>query len=206
MAGDALAPFLVAWTAMMAAMMLPSALPMIRLFRLVAADAPHPWPRTVVFASGYLLVWAAVGIAVWGLGRAIDGTVALEMHAPAIAATLLLAGAYQLTPLKNVCLRACRTPIDFLLTHWYRGTLGALRLGAAHGWYCVGCCWALMAVFVAVGAMELTWAAVIAAVVFVEKVLPRGDAIGRGLGFALITAAAVVFARPDLASLGGPEM
>lgn len=201
--GEALGPFLAGWTVMMAAMMLPSALPMIRLFRLVAADAPRPGARTAIFVGGYLLVWAAVGLPVWLLGLAVDGFVAMELRAPLVAGTLLLAGLYQLTPLKAVCLRACRTPMDFLLTHWYAGAAGALRLGVAHGWYCVGCCWALMALFVFVGAMDLVWAAAIAAVVFIEKVLPRGPALGRGMGVALLAAAAVIIARPDLASMAG---
>lgn len=206
MLGDAVGPFLLGWTAMMAVMMLPSTMPMIRLFRIVAADAHRPRARTLIFVSGYLLVWAAVGLGVWLLGRAMDRVVAPETQTPLIAAALLFGGAYQLTPLKRVCLRACRAPMDFLLTHWYRGAAGALRLGAAHGWYCVGCCWALMAVFVFVGAMELAWAAALAAVVFVEKVLPHGEAIGRGVGLALMVAAGVVLARPDLASLAGRAM
>lgn len=195
--GDALGPFLAGWTPMMAAMMLPSALPMIRVFRLVAADAPNPSVRMALFVIGYLVVWAAVGIPVWGLGIAL-----MELGAPVAlvtGATLLIAGVYQLTPLKDVCLRQCRTPMDFLLTHWYAGSLGAFRLGVAHGLYCVGCCWALMAVFVIVGAMSLPWLAAVAAFVFVEKVLPRGAIVGRAAGLALIGAGILILARPELA-------
>ena len=195
--GDALAPFLAAWTPMMAVMMLPSAAPMIRTFRLVAADAPNPSLRMALFVIGYLLVWAAVGIPAWGLGVLL-----MELGAPAaqvIGVTLVVAGVYQLSPLKDVCLRACRTPMDFLVTHWYPGSLGAVRLGVEHGLYCVGCCWGLMAVFVLVGAMSLPWLVAVAAVVFAEKVSPRGALVGRVAGLALVGAGILVLARPDLA-------
>lgn len=192
----ALAPFLAGWAAMMATMMLPSALPMIRVFvRLVAADAPRPWVRTAVFVSGYLVVWVAVGVVVWALGPLADALVMADMQQQLVAGTLLVAGVYQLTPLKRVCLRACRTPMDFLVTHWYAGVGGALRLGAAHGWYCFGCCWALMALFVFVGTMDALWAAGIAAMVFVERVLPRGEVAGRLAGAGLMAAAAVLIVR-----------
>lgn len=117
---DALAPFLVGWTPMMTVMMLPSAAPMIRVHRLVAAEAPDPNLRMAVFGLGYLLVWAAVGVPAWLLGLVLIGLGAPA--APITGVALALAGAYQLTPLKDVCLRACRTPMDFLLTHWYSGT------------------------------------------------------------------------------------
>lgn len=186
---------------MMAAMMLPSAAPMILLHRL-GADRPgrvHREVRSAVFVAGYLLVWGSVGIAVWVSARIAEQVVPQEGRAFAIAAVLLAAGAYQLTPLKTTCLRACRTPMDFLLTHWYRGLAGSLRLGVEHGLYCLGCCWALMAVFVAAGAMSLFWALIIASVVFIEKVASRGVAFGRALGLVLIVAAAVVAIRPELA-------
>ncbi|MGH8734119.1 MAG: DUF2182 domain-containing protein [Burkholderiales bacterium] len=195
--GEALGPFLAGWTPMMAVMMLPSAAPMIRVFRLVAADAPNPSLRMALFVMGYLLVWAAVGIPAWGLGVLL-----MDLGAPVAqvtAVTLIAAGVYQLTPLKDVCLRACRTPMDFLVTHWYPGSLGAVRLGVEHGLYCVGCCWGLMAAFVLVGAMSLSWLAAVAALVFAEKVLPRGALVGRAAGFALIAAGILVLARPDLA-------
>ncbi len=186
---------------MMAAMMLPSAAPLILLHR-IGADRPgrvHREVRSAVFIAGYLLVWGSVGIAVWVSARIAEQVVPQEGRAFAIAAVLLAAGAYQLTPLKTTCLRACRTPMDFLLTHWYRGLAGSLRLGVEHGLYCFGCCWALMAVFVAAGAMSLLWALIIASVVFIEKVAPRGVGFGRALGVGLIVAAAVVAIRPELA-------
>ena len=197
---DAFGPFLGAWALMMAAMMLPSAMPMILLHRLGADGTGRMRSelRTSVFVCGYLLVWASIGVGVWLSARIADARFPPDARAFGVAAILLVAGVYQFTPLKATCLRACRTPMDFLLTHWYRGMFGALRLGIEHGLYCLGCCWALMAVFVGAGAMGLTWAAIIALTVFVEKVLPHGVAFGRAMGVALIAGAAIVAAWPGI--------
>jgi predicted metal-binding membrane protein len=202
---DPLGPFLGSWTVMMAAMMLPSATPMILLHRLGADGRVRKQLWSGAFVAGYLLVWASVGIVVWGASIAAGAIVMPEQRAVAVATILVLAGIYQFTPLKSTCLRACRTPADFLFTHWHRGLSGQLRLGAEHGFYCLGCCWALMALFVGVGAMSLVWAAGVAVVVLVEKVRPEGVAFGRFAGALLIIAGAIVFARPELAmSVGGP--
>lgn len=202
---QALGPFLGTWTLMMAAMMLPSAAPMILLHRLGADGRFRTQLWSAAFVTGYLVVWASVGIVVWGAGVAAGALVMPEQRAIAVAALLVLAGVYQFTPLKSTCLRACRTPADFLLTHWHRGLSGQLRLGIEHGLYCLGCCWALMALFVGVGAMSLVWAVGIALVVLVEKVVPQGVAFGRIAGALLIVAGAIVFVRPELAmSVGGP--
>jgi predicted metal-binding membrane protein len=200
-----LGPFLGTWTVMMAAMMLPSATPMILLHRLGADGRLRRQIWSVAFIAGYLVVWASVGIVVWGAGMAVSAFVMPEQRAIAVAALLVSAGAYQFTPLKSTCLRACRTPADFLLTHWHRGLAGQLRLGIEHGLYCLGCCWALMALFVGVGAMSLVWAVGIALVVLVEKVRPEGVAFGRIAGVLLIVAGVIVLVRPELAMpLGGP--
>jgi predicted metal-binding membrane protein len=202
---EALGPFLGTWTVMMAAMMLPSATPMILLHRLGADGPVRKQIWSAVFVTGYLVVWASVGIVVWGASMATTAIVMPEQRAVAVAALLILAGVYQFTPLKSTCLRLCRTPADFLLTHWHRGLSGQLRLGIEHGLYCLGCCWALMALFVGVGAMSLVWAVGIALVVLVEKVVPQGVAFGRIAGALLIVAGAIVLVRPDLAmSVGGP--
>jgi predicted metal-binding membrane protein len=202
---EALGPFLGMWTVMMAAMMLPSATPMILLHRLGADGRMRRQIWSAVFVTGYLVVWASVGIVVWGASMATSAIVMPEQRAVAVAALLILAGVYQFTPLKSTCLRLCRTPADFLLTHWHRGLSGQLRLGIEHGLYCLGCCWALMALFVGVGAMSLVWAVGIALVVLVEKVVPQGVAFGRIAGAMLIVAGAIVLLRPDLAmSVGGP--
>ena len=196
---QALGPFLGTWTVMMAAMMLPSATPMILLHRLGADGRLRTQLWSASFVAGYMVVWGSVGLVVWGAAMAASAVVMPEQRAIAVAAILLLAGVYQFTPLKSTCLRACRTPADFLLTHWYRGLSGQLRLGVEHGLFCLGCCWALMALFVGVGAMSLVWAVGIAVVVLIEKVRPEGVAFGRIAGGLLITAAVIVFAFPELA-------
>ena len=202
---EALGPFIGTWTVMMAAMMLPSATPMILLHRLGADGRLRTQLWSGAFVAGYLVVWASVGIVVWGAGMAANSIVTQEERAVAVAAILLVAGVYQFTPLKSTCLRVCRTPADFLLTHWHRGLSGQLRLGIEHGLYCLGCCWALMALFVGVGAMSLVWAVGIALVVLVEKLRAEGVAFGRIAGALLIAAAVIVLARPELAmSIGGP--
>jgi predicted metal-binding membrane protein len=204
----ALAPFLGSWTLMMAAMMLPSALPMILLHRRGNAGAVRIQSelRSGIFVGAYLLVWGASGVGVWLVARITNALLPMDARALAVAAILLLAGIYEFTPLKTACLRVCRSPADFLLTHWYPGLAGELRLGLEHGLYCLGCCWALMAVFVGAGAMGLLWAAIIAVVVFVEKVLPRGVVFGRVIGTALIAGAVLVAVRPEIAQFGTGKM
>ena len=199
---DALGPFLGSWTLMMAAMMVPSAMPMILLHRRGAADAARIFAalRTSLFVAAYLLVWAATGIAVWLGARIVDGALPVDARPFAVAAVLVLAGIYEFTPLKSTCLRACRSPADFLMTHWQSGLRGDFRLGVEHGIYCLGCCWALMLVFVAAGAMGLVWAALIALAVFVEKVVPRGFTVARVIGVVLVAGGLLVAVRPEIAS------
>jgi predicted metal-binding membrane protein len=203
---DAIGPFLGTWTVMMAAMMLPSATPMILLHRLGASGRLRTLLWSAAFVAGYLIVWASVGIVVWGAAMATSAFVGPEQRALGVAALLVLTGVYQFTPLKSTCLRACRTPADFLLTHWHRGLSGQVRLGIEHGLYCLGCCWALMALFVGVGAMSLIWAVGIAVVVLIEKVRPEGVAFGRIAGALLIVGGIIVFARPELAMSAGGSM
>jgi predicted metal-binding membrane protein len=171
-----------AWTVMMAAMMLPSAAPLVLLY-----GRRSDTLASTLLMAGYLLTWAFVGLAAY----------AVDMRLPdpgngAVAAVLIAAGIYQFTPLKSACLRRCRSPVDFLVTHWQAGRLGALRIGLEHGAYCVGCCWALMAVLVVAGAMGLVWVVAIAAAVAAEKLLPGGPWLGRLGGIALLVAGIVV--------------
>ena len=128
---------------------------MVLLYRL-SGSGPRGEVRTLVFASGYLLVWGAVGLAAYAVAAA-SAAVTPGSRSVVAAAVLVLAGVYQFTPLKGACLRACRTPADFLMQHWRGGTGGALRLGFHHGAYCLGCCWALMLVLVVAGSMGLGW-------------------------------------------------
>ena len=173
--------FVMLWTVMMAAMMLPSAAPMIALFAAKQArsgrDVAIP---TWIFVAGYILVWAAVGVLVYVLVQAASdaatGLVPAERArwAPlALGATMLAAGLYQFTSLKRICLRHCRSPFGFVLRYWRDGKWGALRMGLQHGAYCVGCCWALFAVLTAAGVMSLAWMLLLTLLIFIEKVLPQ---------------------------------
>ncbi len=179
------------WVTMMAAMMLPSTAPAVLLFSRTAARSARPAPATAAFVGGYLAVWTAFGLVAYGLYRAIVAldppVMAWDRGGPRIAGgAVALAGLYQLSPLKRVCLRHCRSPLHFLLARWHPGPTGALRMGAEHGAWCAGCCWALMLVLFAVGVMSILWMAVVALIVLAEKVLPPGERIARALAVALL--------------------
>ena len=202
-------PFLASWGVMMAAMMLPSATPMILLYRTVSrsmSGAGQQVTPTALFAAVYLVAWVLVGIPVYaatvGVQLAAQSSATVSMLLPyAVAAVLLAAGAYQFTAIKRVCLRNCRSPLSFLMARWKRGYLGTLRVAVEHAAYCVGCCWGLMVVLVAAGAMGLPWVLLIAAAVFVEKLLPRGELTARAVGVALVALGVAVAFRPDLTML-----
>jgi predicted metal-binding membrane protein len=190
----ALGWFLGVWVTMMAAMMLPSAASTVALFARTAearGGRGRSVAGTAAFVAGYLAAWATVGLLAYALYRFVDrldgGALAWDGAGPYVAgAAIVGAGVYQLTPLKEVCLRHCRGPLFFLLRHWRPGWRGATRLGIAYGAYCVGCCWGLMLVLFAVGAMSLFWMVVIASVVFAEKVLPGGDRLAVAVAVALV--------------------
>jgi len=192
------ATFLVAWIVMMVAMMVPSSAPMFLLYRVSASDGPRGELRTLAFGAGYLLVWAVVGAIVLVAQRVVDTALPMELRPLGVATVLAAAGSYQFTPLKATCLRACQTPADFLVRHWRGGALGPLRLGIDHGLYCLGCCWALMAVLVAAGGMGLAWVALIALIVLVEKLVPRAVWFSRAVGVAFVLGALLVMLRPEL--------
>jgi len=202
--------FVASWGVMMTAMMLPSALPMIGLYAATQRGEAAPAPRGVpvaVFTLVYLAVWAASGVPVY---LAHTGLMALSPRAFAygVAAILLAAGVFQLSPLKQACLRACRSPLGFLLGHWRAGLRGSLALGWAHALFCLGCCWALMVVLVAAGAMGLAWVLLITAMVAAEKLLPGGEWIARATGGAFLLLGVAVALRPDLVTAlrGGHAM
>jgi predicted metal-binding membrane protein len=193
--------FLVIWAVMMAAMMLPAAAPMVLVFAAVHAKRRGQpiFVPTWIFVVGYLLVWTAVGLAVYVLvqiGR--DFTASLTSASPstgapiALGATLALAGLYQLTPLKRVCLTHCRSPLGFVLGHWREGRVGALQMGIRHGGYCLGCCWALFAVLVVAGIMSLAWMLLLTLVIFAEKVFPHGRRVTMGVGVVLLVLGVLV--------------
>lgn len=201
--------FVSLWLVMMVAMMLPSAAPMILLFRTVVRrrEAPgYAALHTALFVAMYLLVWGAFGLLVYvarsGLNLAAHASPLVAAALPYVGVTtLVLAGIYQFTSFKTACLRQCRTPLDFLMARWRNGPRGALRLGVEHGVYCLGCCWGLMVVLVAAGAMGLAWVATIAAVVFVEKLFPRGEVAARLVGAVLLAVGAIALVRPEVAEL-----
>jgi predicted metal-binding membrane protein len=188
--------FLATWTVMMAAMMLPTIVPFtIGISRLLQASGARRGRLTALTFS-YFLIWVATGVAAYGVLHGFELIVGdPETQARAGAAVLLAAGAYQLTPLKRVCLRHCRSPVLLVLQHGQaalRSRFGAARAGFAHGGYCLGCCWALMAVLLAAGAMSLIWMAGIAAIVALEKWHRHGELIARVLGGLFLAAGLVL--------------
>jgi predicted metal-binding membrane protein len=199
--------FVVSWGVMMTAMMLPSALPMISLYGATRRGAAASGVPVAVFTLVYLALWTASGVPVY-FAHTLLMTLAGSTFAYAIAVILLAAGAFQLSPLKQVCLRACRSPLGFLLGHWRAGRRGSLALGWSHAVYCLGCCWALMLVLVAAGAMGLRWVLLITAVVAAEKLLPGGEWFARAAGGALLLLGVTVALRPDLVTVlrGGHAM
>jgi predicted metal-binding membrane protein len=194
--------FVVAWGIMMAAMMLPSALPMIGVYAVTQRRQPDTVSAAgapvAVLTLVYLVAWVATGVPMYFASVTLSALTP-QARAYGVAAVLVIAGAFQLSPLKQVCLRNCRSPLGFLLGRWRAGWRGSLSLGWAHAAYCLGCCWALMVVLVAAGAMGLAWVLLVAAVVAAEKVVPGGEWIARLAGVALMALGAAVVLRPGLA-------
>jgi len=186
----------VMWTVMMAGMMLPSAAPAILLYgALVRKNGARGVvvPGVWIFAGAYLLVWtgfsAVATLLQTLLERASLLTPAMTLASTSLGALALIgAGIYQLTPLKRACLGKCRNPLEFFVTRWRGGTSGTFRMGLEHGAYCVGCCWALMLLLFVAGVMNLAWVALIAALVFVEKLFPAAVVVTRTTSAALILA------------------
>jgi predicted metal-binding membrane protein len=193
----------VMWAVMMVAMMTPSAAPMILTFATInrrRRAQQGPFVPTTVFALGYLLVWsgfsALATVAQWGLHTAALLSPMIVITSPLVGGLLLIAaGLFQWTPLKSTCLMQCRSPLGFLMTEWREGAWGALVMGFRHGSYCVGCCWVLMALLFVAGVMNLLWVAAIAALILVEKVLPRGELVGRVAGGVLLLAGLVLLGQ-----------
>jgi predicted metal-binding membrane protein len=199
--GMSVATFVAAWIVMMVAMMLPAVAPVVALYALAARRrlvAAVPF-----FVGGYLIVWAVSAAPAYAVARAVNDP--LMQGKPwmqrLVGGTLLAAGAFQLTPLKAVCLRHCRSPLSFLMarTTSMRRSSAAFRAGVGHGLYCMGCCWALMAILVVLGGMQLAWALGLAAVITLEKLAPWGAATTRavaagaaGLGVAVLVSPGIV--------------
>ena len=195
----ALSWFLGVWVVMMAAMMLPSLAPTTALYARMTRR--RGLDRALAFTGGYLLVWGVAGIVAYGLfalGRSLFGDV---LAWPAggrwlAAGVLAVAGLYELTRLKDVCLGKCRSPVGFLVGTWRDGRLGALAMGSRHAGWCLGCCWALMATLFALGVMSLVWMAFVAALITLEKTLPWGRAATWGTAAVLLVLAILVVAAP----------
>jgi predicted metal-binding membrane protein len=186
---------LVMWAVMMAAMMLPSAAPMILLHATMARRRSERGQTanasSSAFAFGYLAIWAAFSLAATALQFALEKAALMSstMQTTSIAlagAVLIAAGLYQWTPLKQACLRYCSSPLAFIMAHWRPGTAGAFSMGLRHGTYCLGCCWLIMLLLFVGGIMNFAWIAGIALFVLVEKVAPAGRRIGQGAGVLLV--------------------
>ena len=190
------------WWIMMIAMMLPSAAPMILLYARInrrEKDRGRPFVPTGFFAGGYLLAWAGFSLGAvllhWGLESVALVSAMMSSTSVYLAATLLvLAGLYQITPIKQACLKHCRSPVLYLAERWRKGNDGALLMGLEHGAFCLGCCWVLMLLLFVGGVMNLYWIIGLAVFVLVEKCLPVGRAAGYVLGGILVVAGIAVLA------------
>lgn len=188
------------WAIMMVGMMLPSVIPTVLIYAAVARKSQKqgmPAAPTAAFVSGYLLLWVLFSLvatgAQWGLDElALLSPKMVSSSSQLTAALLIVAGIYQWLPIKNRCLTQCQSPVEFISRHWVTGTTGALRMGIAHGAFCLGCCWALMLLLFVGGVMNLIWIAVLGLFVLLEKVLPFGGVTGRSVGVLMILGGVVV--------------
>ena len=188
--------FLSVWVVMMAAMMFPSVAPTVALYAQMSRNRLAP----MVFVTGYLATWAGAGVVAFFVG-VLAGHAAPDLgwdDAGRIltGATLLVAAVYELTPLKNICLTKCRSPLGLLLGSWRDGWSGALRMGMRNGAWCVGCCWALMASLFALGVMSVVWMAVVAGLIALEKTLPWRRIATYGAAVVLLVLGVLVLAAP----------
>ncbi|WP_208024537.1 DUF2182 domain-containing protein [Amycolatopsis pithecellobii] len=190
--------FLGVWVVMMAAMMFPSVSPTVALYSRMSNSRWLP----LAFTTGYLTTWTGAGVIAFMIGvagrHAAGKDLAWDHAGRYIAgATLIAAAVYELTPLKNACLGRCRSPLGTLLGSWRDGWTGALRMGAVNGAWCVGCCWALMASLFALGVMSVTWMAVVAGLIALEKVIPWRSAAIYGTTLILVVLGVLVLAAPE---------
>jgi predicted metal-binding membrane protein len=192
--------FLGVWLVMMAAMMFPSVSPTVALYSRMTKKRSAAAP--LVFVCGYLLIWTAAGLVAYGIsevsGHLLGDVLSWDRAGRWVAGGILVAAAiYELTPLKTVCLRHCRSPLGFLLSSWRDGLPGALRMGAQHGAWCVGCCWALMAALFALGIMSIAWMAFVAALIAAEKTFPWRRAVTYGTAAILLALGVLLVAAPE---------
>jgi predicted metal-binding membrane protein len=198
--------FLVIWVLMMVAMMLPTAAPMILTFHKVQAGnrtLGDAFVTTWVFVAAYLLVWACAGMFAYAGMLAAETAAARLALSPATTAQIggaiiMVAGIYQLTPLKDVCLSKCRTPIDFIVTSWREGATSAFEMGLLHGAYCLGCCWLLFVMLFPLGIMNVGAMAAVTLIIFAEKTLPWPRLAPYAVAVALVLYGALVITSPHL--------
>jgi predicted metal-binding membrane protein len=196
--------FLAMWVAMMIAMMFPAAAPMILLFDRVEQgkrEAGRSYVPTAYFVGAYLAVWTAFGAVAFAFAVGVDRLAAdagwITEHWARLGGVLLVAaGLYQLTPIKDVCLAKCQTPMAFLMTSWRDGKVGAIQMGLLHGGYCLGCCWLLFVVLLPLGVMNVAAMVVITLLVFEEKCLPVGNRLARSTALVLVAYGVVVTLLP----------
>ena len=188
--------FVAGWALMILAMMLPSSIPLVLTFGALVRRRERPGQLVLLLLAGYLLVWGAFGLGAWladrGIHAAVDAVPWLADHPQLIiATTLAMAGLWQFSPLRDRCLEECRSPLGFVINRW-RGTsvrAEAIRMGIAHGAFCVGCCWSLMLVMFGVGLASLSAMLVLGGITAIEKNLPQGRRLTRPLGVVLVLAA-----------------
>jgi predicted metal-binding membrane protein len=188
------------WWVMMVAMMLPGAAPILLLFARInrsEKSRARPYVPTALFAAGYLAVWGAFSLIAttlqWGLDRlGVLSPILATTEARLGGAILIAAGAWQLTPVKRICLHHCRTPLSFLLNHWRPGRWGAVRMGLGHGAYCFGCCWFLMTLLFVGGIMDLYWVAALSLFILLEKTTSVGSCLGKIAGVLLAAAGVAI--------------
>jgi len=192
--------FLTMWVAMMVAMMFPAAAPMVLMYGRMRKSDP---PSVALFTGSYIALWFVFGVGAYLLSAAIENVASKSEWVAmnwgrAGGALLVLAGLYQLTPLKDVCLRRCRTPLSFVMTQWRDGRSGALQMGLIHGMYCVGCCWLLFLILIPLGVMNVAAMVAVAALVFAEKVVPHGRTFGIIAAAGMIASGVAVTLSPSL--------
>jgi predicted metal-binding membrane protein len=192
--------FVGVWVVMMAAMMFPSVAPTVALYSQMTKRREPLGP--LLFSAGYLLTWAGAGLVAYGIyelgSELLGGQLAWDSGGQWLAGGVVaLAGVYELTPLKDACLGHCRSPLGFLLGNWRDGLTGAVEMGARHGAWCLGCCWALMAALFALGVMSIAWMAFVAAIIALEKTLPWGRLATYGTAAILLVLAVLLLAAPD---------
>lgn len=193
--------FVGSWTIMTIAMMLPTSIPLVATYQAIAGNRPDTWLLTSLVIAGYLAIWAVVGLAFYAAGSLLQQLAGAnpwlhDWNAAAGGLLLIVAGAYQFTPLKYRCLDKCRSPLSFVLGYWQgqRERRNAFRLGAHHGLFCVGCCWALMALMFVVGVGNVAGMLLLGAVMAVEKNVSWGRRISAPLGVLLVAGGAAMIA------------